>query len=294
VTEEKATMSAQETTAAPRTVVLPSRDTVPMLGQGTWGMAEHAERRADEIAALRLGIDLGMTLIDTAEMYAGGETELLVGEAIAGRRGEVFLVSKVLPAHATRRGTIAACEASLRRLRTDRLDLYLLHWREDDTPVDETLEAFDALRRGGKIRGWGVSNFDVDDMEKLVTLRPHDAPATDQVLYNLMRRGIEWDLLPWCQTRAIPIMAYSPIEQGRLPGDRTLRRIADRQDATPAQIALAWVLRQPEVIAIPKAGTIDHVRENRGALEIRLTADDLDELDRAFPPPSHKIPLEMI
>jgi diketogulonate reductase-like aldo/keto reductase len=287
-------MSAQQTTAAPRTVVLPSRDAVPALGQGTWGMGEHPERRAQEIDALRLGIDLGMTLVDTAEMYGGGATEALVGEAIAGRRDDVFLVSKVLPNHATRRGTITACEASLRRLKTDRLDLYLLHWREEDTPVDETLEAFDELRRGGKIRAWGVSNFDVDDMEELVTKRPDDVPATDQVLYNLMRRGIEWDLLPWCHARAIPIMAYSPIEQGRLLGRRALRRIADRQDATPAQIALAWVLRQPEVIAIPKASTIDHVRENRGALEIRLTADDLDELDRAFPPPSRKVPLQMI
>jgi diketogulonate reductase-like aldo/keto reductase len=257
-------------------------------------MGEHPERRAQEIDALRLGIDLGMTLVDTAEMYAGGATELLVGDAVAGRRDDVFLVSKVLPNHATRRGTITACEASLRRLKTDRLDLYLLHWREEDTPVDETLEAFDELRRGGKIRAWGVSNFDVDDMEELVTKRPDDVPATDQVLYNPMRRGIEWDLLPWCRARAIPIMAYSPIEQGRLLGRRALRRIADRQDATPAQIALAWVLRQPEVIAIPKASTIDHVRENRGALEIRLTADDLDELDRAFPPPSRKVPLQMI
>jgi len=287
-------MSAQQTTAAPRTVVLPSRDAVPVLGQGTWGMAEHPERRAQEIDALRMGIDLGMTLVDTAEMYGGGATETLVGDAIGGRRDEVFLVSKVLPNHATRRGTITACEASLRRLKTDRLDLYLLHWREDDTPIDETLEAFDELRRGGKIRGWGVSNFDVGDMEELVSMRPQDVPATDQVLYNLTRRGIEWDLLPWCQTRAMPIMAYSPIEQGRLLGARALRRIADRQDATPAQIALAWVLRQPELIAIPKASTIDHVRENRGALEIRLTADDLNELDRAFPPPSRKIPLQMI
>jgi diketogulonate reductase-like aldo/keto reductase len=287
-------MSAQQTAAAPRTAILPSGQAVPVLGQGTWGMAEHPERRAGEIEALRMGIDLGMTLIDTAEMYAGGAAEMLVGEAIAGRRDEVFLVSKVLPNHATRRGTIMACEASLRRLNTSRIDLYLLHWKEEDTPLDETHDAFDQLRRDGKIRAWGVSNFDVPDMEELVAMRPHDIPATDQVLYNLMRRGIEFDLLPWCETRAIPIMAYSPIEQGRLLSDRTLRRIADRQDATPAQIALAWVLRKPGVIAIPKASTIDHVRENRGALEIRLTADDVDELDRAFPPPTQKIPLEML
>jgi diketogulonate reductase-like aldo/keto reductase len=286
-------MPAPQTTTAPRTTTLLSGDTVPVLGQGTWGMAEHPERRADEIAALRLGIDLGLALIDTAELYAGGATEQLVGEAIAGRREEVFLVSKLLPSHATRRGTIAACEASLRRLQTDRLDAYLLHWREA-TPLDETLEGFNNLERDGKIRSWGVSNFDVPDIVELLALAPGSAPVTDQVLYNLTRRGIEYDLLPWCEETAIAVMAYSPIEQGRLAKNRTLRKIAERQDATPAQIALAWVLRRPNVIAIPKASHIDHVRENRGALEIRLSSDDLDELDDAFPPPSRKIPLEII
>jgi diketogulonate reductase-like aldo/keto reductase len=304
-------MTTHQTPAtALRTTTLPSGETVPVLGQGTWGMAEHPERRADEIKALRMGIDVGMTLIDTAEMYAGGGAEELVAAAIEGRRAEVFLVSKVLPNHATRRGTIAACEASLRRLGTDRLDLYLLHWR-GDTPLDETLAAFDALVRGGKIRHWGVSNFDAADMEELEaaangrsttpsptpTRLPRWGPrpaATNQVLYNPLRRGIEWALLPWCLSRRIAIMAYSPIEQGRLLRRRALQRVAKRQEATPAQVALAWVLRQEGVIAIPKASSIDHVRENRGALEVRLTNTDLDELDAAFPPPTKPTPLEML
>jgi diketogulonate reductase-like aldo/keto reductase len=276
-----------------RTTALPSGETVAVLGQGTWGMADHPTRRADEIASLRLGIDLGMTLIDTAEMYASGAAEELVAEAIEGRRAEVFLVSKVLPNHSTRRGTIAACEASLRRLGTDRLDLYLLHWR-GTPPLDETLEAFDALVKGGKIRHWGVSNFDVSDMEELEKAANRQTPATNQVLYNLTRRGIEWALLPWCLSRRVPIMAYSPIEQGRLLGRRALQRVARRQDATPAQVALAWVLRQNGVIAIPKASSIDHVRENRGGLEIRLTEADLAELDEAFPPPAKPTPLETL
>ena len=276
-----------------RTATLPSGEVIPVLGQGTWGMAEDAERRADEIAALRLGLDLGMTLIDTAEMYAGGAAEQLVAKAIAGRRSGAFLVSKVLPNHATRRETIARCEASLRRLETDRLDLYLLHWR-GEVPLDETLEAFDALLRAGKIRHWGVSNFDVSDMEELAVLIGGSAVTTNQVLYNLTRRGIEYALLPWCRVRAIPVMAYSPIEQGRLVKDRHLRRVAKRQDSTPAKVALAWVLRQDGVVAIPKASRLEHVRENRGALELRLTTTDLAELDRAFPPPTKATPLEML
>jgi diketogulonate reductase-like aldo/keto reductase len=281
------------TATAVRTTRLPSGEAVPVLGQGTWGMAEHSSRRADEIAALRLGIDIGLTLIDTAEMYAGGGAEELVGEAIVGRRDEVFLVSKVLPNHATHRGTIAACDASLRRINTDRLDLLLLHWRES-TPLDETLEAFDALVRAGKIRHWGVSNFDVADMEELIDLPGGTFVATNQVLYNLTRRGIELNLLPWCRSRQIPITAYSPIERGRLVKRREIQRVAARQDATPAQIALAWVLRHPDVIAIPKSSHVDHVRENRLALDIQLTATDLAELDRAFPAPSKPIPLEVI
>jgi diketogulonate reductase-like aldo/keto reductase len=278
---------------AVRTTALPTGEPVPVLGQGTWRVGEDHRRRRDEIAALRLGIDLGMTLIDTAEMYADGGAEELVGEAIAGRRDEVFLVSKVLPTNASRAGTIAACERSLGRLGTDRLDLYLLHWRER-IPLQETLAGFDALLGAGKIRHWGVSNFDRADMEELVSLPDGSIVATDQVLYNLTRRGIEYDLIPWCRARRIPIQAYSPIEQGRLVGRRALKTIADRHDATPVQVALAWVLRHDDVIAIPKAGTPAHVRENRGALDVRLTAVDLAALDRTFPPPTRKRPLEML
>jgi diketogulonate reductase-like aldo/keto reductase len=280
-------------TAAIRTIKLPSGEAIPVLGQGTWGMAENARRREDEIAALRLGLDLGMTLIDTAEMYANGGAEELVGEAIAGRRNEVFLVSKVLPNHATRHGTVTACEGSLRRLRTDRLDLYLLHWRSS-VPLQETLNAFSALVHAGKIRYWGVSNFNVSDMEEVVSLPGGTSVATDQVLYNLIRRGIEYDLLPWCRKRGLPIMAYSPIEQGRLLSHPVLQSVAARHDATPSQVALAWVLRQNGLNAIPKAGTPTHVRENRAALDLYLTKQDSAMLDRAFPPPRRPRPLEML
>jgi diketogulonate reductase-like aldo/keto reductase len=256
-------------------------------------MAERKRRRSDEIAALRTGVDLGLTLIDTAEMYADGGAEELVAEAIAGRRDDVFLVTKVLPSHATRQGTIAACDRSLRRLRTDRIDLYLLHWRED-TPLSETLEGFDNLRQAGKVRHWGVSNFDVVDMEEVIGLPGGAAVATDQVLYNLSRRGIEHELLPWCRQRRIPIMAYSPIEEGRLVRRRALQTVAKRHDASPAQVALTWVIRQDGVIAIPKAGTPEHVRENRAALDLRLSNTDLAELDRAFSPPSGPTPLEVV
>ncbi len=279
-------------TAVP-TIKLPSGEAIPVLGQGTWGMAEDARHREDEIAALRLGLDLGMTLIDTAEMYADGAAEELVAEAITGRRNDVFLVSKVLPNHATRRGTLAACEGSLRRLRTERIDLYLLHWRSQ-IPLEETLDAFAALVRAGKIRYWGVSNFDVSDMTELVNLPGGTAVATDQVLYNLTRRGIEYDLLPWCRERGLPIMAYSPIEQGRLLGHPVLQAVAVRHGATSAQVALAWVLQQNGLNAIPRAATISHVRENRAALDLRLTEQDLATLDRAFPPPSGPRPLEML
>jgi diketogulonate reductase-like aldo/keto reductase len=256
-------------------------------------MAENGSRRADEIAALRLGLDLGMTLIDTAEMYGDGGAEELVGEAIAGRRQEVFLVSKVLPSNASRRGTVAACERSLRRLKTDRIDLYLLHWR-GGTPLSETLSAFDELVGAGKIRSWGVSNFDVKDMEELAGLPGGSAVATNQVLYNLTRRGIEYDLLPWCHSRKIPIMAYSPIEQGRMLGHAALGKVAERHDVTPAQVALAWLLRQDGLMVIPKAGTARHVRENRAAVDVHLTKQDLAELDRAFPPPAKKRALEIL
>ena len=278
--------------SAPRTVRLPSGEAVPALGQGTWYLGEDPKRWKEEIAALRLGLDLGMTLIDTAEMYGAGAAERLVGEAIQGRRDEVFLVTKVLPQHASLRGTISACEASRRRLRTEQIDLYLLHWR-GSIPLEETLQAFGALVAQGKTRYWGVSNFDVDDMEELVGLPGGDDVAANQVLYNLTRRGIEWDLLPWCRQRGVAVMAYSPIEQGRLLSHPVLRQVADRHHATPAQVALAWVLRAG-VIAIPRAGRPAHVRENRAALDIALTPQDLAELDRAFPPPTSKRPLEMI
>jgi len=289
-------MSTEQATGTGlRTVTLPGGEAIPVLGVGTWGMAERPRHRLDEIAALQMAVDLGMTVVDTAEMYAGGAAEELVAEALGDRRREIFLVSKVLPQHATRRGTVSACEASLRRLKTDHLDQYLLHWR-GTVPLDETVEAFDLLQRQGKIRHWGVSNFDVDDMEALVplTATADSAVTSNQVLYNLMRRGIEYDLLPWCRNRRIPIMAYSPLEQGRLAKDKTVQAIARRLDATPAQVALAWVLRQQGVAAVAKAAHFDHVRENRGALEIELTTEDLEELDEAFPPPTHKKPLEMI
>jgi diketogulonate reductase-like aldo/keto reductase len=276
-----------------KTVMLPTGEAVPRIGQGTWNMGEDLRRRAEEVAALQLGLDLGMTLVDTAEMYASGGAEAIVAEAIAGRRQEVFIVSKVLPTNATRRGVHKACEASLARLRTDVIDLYLLHWR-GSVPLSETIEAFEELKAAGKIRHWGVSNFDTDDMEELLRLSAGPAAQTNQVLYNLTRRGIAYDLLPWCNRRHIPVMAYSPVEQGRLGNDRRLETVARRLGATAGQVALAWLLRQDGVIAIPKASRPQHVRDNRAALDLELTGEDLAELDRAFPPPRSKRPLEMI
>jgi len=261
-------------------------------------MGEDASRRQSEIAALRLGFDLGMTLIDTAEMYADGGAEEVVGEAIKDRaREQVFIVSKVYPHNASRRGTVEACARSLRRLQTDYLDLYLLHWRGNIT-LRETLEAFQQLKNNGDIRDFGVSNFDTADMEEAAALPGGAEIATNQVLYNLLHRGIEFDLLPWCQTKRIPIMAYSPVgqdaaEQKRLFNDATVKRIASRHDVTPAQIGLAWLLRQPDLIVIPKASKPEHICQNRAALDIELTTEDLQELDRAFPPPHRKTPLDM-
>jgi diketogulonate reductase-like aldo/keto reductase len=276
-----------------KTLSLPSGKAMPILGQGTWEMGEKSKRRHDEIAALRQGLDLGMTLIDTAEMYAEGGAEEVVAEAIAGRRAEVFVVSKVYPHNATRRGAIEACERSLKRLKTDYLDLYLLHWR-GSVPLAETLEAFQRLKGSGKIIDYGVSNFDVSDMEEARNYPGGEAIVTNQVLYNLARRGIEWDLLPWCRRYGMPVMAYSPIEQGRMLGNPALKTIAARHKATPAQIALAWLLRQDGVIAIPKSSQPEHIRENHASLNIILTEDDLTDLDRAFPPPRIKKPLEML
>jgi diketogulonate reductase-like aldo/keto reductase len=284
-------MSAVPKTAIP-TVTLPSAERVPALGQGTWFFGEERQRRAQEVAALRLGLELGMTLIDTAEMYGNGGAEEVVAQAIQGRRESVFIVSKVLPHHADVRGTIQACEASLRRLQTDRIDLYLLHWRQS-IPLAQTLQAFAQLLRDQKIRYWGVSNFDVEDLDELVALPGGDALATNQVLYNLSRRGIEWDLLPWCAARRVPVMAYSPIEQGRVLTHPVLRAIAERHRATPAQIALAWVLRA-QAIVIPRTHVLEHVRENRASTDIVLSDRDCAELDRAFVPPRRKRPLEMI
>jgi len=276
-----------------RHIALPAGDLIPVLGQGTWHMAERPERRQDEIDALRAGIDLGMTLIDTAEMYAAGGAETLVGEAIAGRRDEVFLVSKVLPQNGTRRGAITACEASLQRLNTDHLDLYLLHWR-GSVSLQQTIGAFLELQERGSIRHWGVSNFDVGGLAELWdVLRGPDAQI-DQVLYNLSRRGPEHDLLPWCREQGLAVMAYSPIEQGRILGDPALRAVAHRHGATPAQVALAWVLREPGVCTIPNSSSPEHVRENAGALEVKLGDDDLDELEEAFPRSAEAGPLETL
>lgn len=274
-------------------VTLPSGEAVNALGQGTWYMGGSAGRRADEVWALRLGLDLGMSLIDTAEMYADGGAEEVVGEAMQGRRDEVFVVSKVLPHNASRTGTIAACEASLARLGTDRIDLYLLHW-PGSVPLGHTVAAFERLQRDGKIRHWGVSNFDVEDMDALRAVEGGGAVAANQVLYNLSRRGIEHDLMEWCGSHNVALMAYSPIDQGRLLGKSVLADIAARHGATPAQVALAFVLTRPGMIVIPKSSTLAHVRENAGAGEVMLDQADLRALDAAFPPPSRKRPLEML
>jgi diketogulonate reductase-like aldo/keto reductase len=267
--------------------------TLPRLGQGTWNMGDSPARRAEELAALREGIALGMTMIDTAEMYGDGRAESLVAEAIAGQREKLFLVTKVLPSNASRKGVARACEASLKRLKTDRVELYLLHW-SGAHPLEETVRGFEDLVQAGKIRAWGVSNLDLSEMRRLVAIAGGGACAANQVLYNLGRRGIEFDLLPWCGERGIPIMAYTPIEQGKLLGHQALRALAERLGATPAQVALAWVLRREGVVTIPKAGTRAHVRENRKALDLRLDDAALQALDAAFPPPKRARPLEML
>jgi diketogulonate reductase-like aldo/keto reductase len=270
----------------------PDGTQVPALGQGTWMMAEQPAKRADELAALRAGIELGLTLIDTAEMYADGESERLVGEALRGLREQVFLVSKAYPQNASRQRLPQACEASLKRLGTDRLDLYLLHWR-GRVPLAETVEAMEKLVEAGKILRWGVSNLDTPDLQELIAAGGA-ACATDQVLYNLTRRSPEYDLLPWLTSRGMPVMAYSPIEQGRLLDNPKLQEIAVNLSATPAQVALAWVLRQEQLMAIPKAGSVAHVQENRAAAELHLSANDLAVLDAAFSRPSKRRPLEML
>lgn len=274
-------------------VTLPQGEKVPALGLGTWHMGERAGARKDEVAALKLGIELGITLIDTAEMYGEGGAEKVVAEASAGQRDKLFIVSKVYPHNASRKGVPAACERSLKRLNTDRIDLYLLHWR-GSYPLAETVEAFEKLRDAGKIRHWGVSNLDTDDMQELLGVPNGEACASNQVLYNLSRRGIEWALLPMCRERGMPVMAYSPIEQGRILRERTLVDIAKRHNASAAQVALAWLLSQPQVMVIPKASDLQHVRENRACVDIKLTDEDRAALDRAFPPPKRREPLAML
>lgn len=275
------------------TLPLPSGRSMPVFGVGTWRMGENARVRADEVKAVRAAIERGITLIDTAEMYGDGEAETIVAEATGPRRDELFIVSKVLPNNASKRGTIAACERSLKRLGTDRIDLYLLHWRGGD-PLSETVAAFRQLKAAGKILDWGVSNFDIDDMRELASLDRDNGCATNQVLYNLTRRGIEFDLLPFCRERGMPVMAYSPLEQARMLGDATLKQVAERHQATPAQVALAWLLRQPGVVTIPKATGLKHLDENIAAIDLKLTAEDLKALDARFPPPKRAMPLDML
>ncbi len=274
-------------------VALPSGEQVPALGMGTWHMGDEDTARAEELATLRLGLDLGLRLIDTAEMYGNGRSEELVGEAIAGRRDQVFLVSKVLPSNASRRGTVSACENSLRRLKTDHIDLYLLHWR-GSIPFSETLAAFTQLQQAGKIRYYGVSNLDLKEMQEFWSAPGGQEVQTNQLLYNLSRRNIEWDLLPWLRRHRIPVMAYSPIGQARLLDDSGLCRLARAWHLTPAQVALGWLLAKGDVIAIPKTSRRERLKSNFAALEHPLTREQLSELDRLFPPPSGPVPLEML
>jgi diketogulonate reductase-like aldo/keto reductase len=275
-----------------QTVTLKSGDKVPVLGLGTWRMGERRSERAAEVAAIRLGLELGITLIDTAEMYGDGGAEEAIAEAIAGRRDGLFIVSKVYPHNASRAGAIAACERSLKRLRTDRLDLYLLHWRGSE-PLADTVAAFERLKADGKIRNWGVSNFDTGDMKELAGLPKGAGCASNQVLYHLGSRGIEWQLLDTCRKADVMVMAYSPLGQGPLLRKPALKKIADKHRVDAAAIALAWVLRQPGVVAIPKAVRPEHVRANMQALDVKLDADDLKALDTAFPPPQRATPLDM-
>jgi diketogulonate reductase-like aldo/keto reductase len=276
-----------------KTVTLPSGESVPAFGMGTWNLGDDRAARTEEIATLRLGLDLGARLIDTAEMYGDGRSEELVAEAIAGRRDEVFLVSKVYPQNASAQGAPAACERSLRRLKTDRIDLYLLHWR-GNIPLAETLQAFARLKDAGKIRYYGVSNLDLADMQALWQVPGGDGIATNQLLYNLARRGIEWDLLPWLRQHRVPVMAYSPLEQARLARERKLAGFAQRHGMTPEQAALAWLLASDDVIVIPKTGRRERLKQNLGALDYVLTPAQLAELDGLFPPPAGARSLEML
>jgi diketogulonate reductase-like aldo/keto reductase len=281
------------TATTARTVTLPRGATVPRLGMGTWYLGEDPDGRDIQLSALRTGIEIGLTLIDTAEMYGDGAAEELVGKAVAGRRDDVFLVSKVLPHHATREGTAKACQDSLRRLGTDHLDMYLLHWR-GTVPLPEVVEAMEALVHAGLIACWGVSNFDAPDVDELVAVPGGDHVQTDQILYNLAHRGPEYDLVPMCRELGMPLMVYSPVDHGRLLEQPAVRRMAADKGVTPAQLAIAWVLRLPDVFAVAKASTRAHVIENRAAMEIGFSQDELDQLDRIFPPPMAKAPLEVL
>jgi len=274
---------------------LPSGSAASRLGQGAWQIGDDRRKRTEELLALNVGLDLGLNLIDTAEMYGNGRSEELVAEVIAGRREQIYLVSKVLPENASRRGTIAACERSLQRLKTDYLDMYLLHWR-GSVPLEETLEAFTTLRDRGSIRHFGVSNFDREDLDEATALPGGTDIATNQVLYNLEQRGVEFELLPRCRERGVPLMAYSPLgsDSRRLRTHPVLKKLAARRGATPARLALAWLLRHPDVVVIPKASSEAHVRDNHAALALALTGEDLAELDRTFPPPQRPTPLAMI
>jgi diketogulonate reductase-like aldo/keto reductase len=274
-------------------VTLPDGESVPAFGLGTWHMGEDRRRAADEEAALKLGIELGMTLIDTAEMYGNGVAEEIVARAASGVRERLFIVSKVLPYNASQKGVVEACERSLKRLKTDHIDLYLLHWR-GSVPLAESLAGFARLKRDGKIRHHGVSNFNTGDMQEWVGMAGGETVASNQILYNLGRRGPQYELIPWCRERGITIMAYSPLEQGRILGNRTLQEVAARRGASAAQVALAWLLRQDGMIVIPKATTIEHVRDNFAALDLALDAADLAALDRAFPPPKGRSALGML
>src|SRR5271170_2786584 len=274
-------------------ITLPDGESVPAYGQGTWHMGENRGRFAEEVAALKLGIDLGITLIDTAEMYGNGVAEEIVAEAMGGNRDGLFIVSKVLPYNASQKGVVEACERSLKRLKTDRIDLYLLHWR-GSVPLAETIAGFARLQRDGKIRHHGVSNFSTEDMKEWAGLAGGETVAANQILYNLGRRGPQWELIPWCRERKIAIMAYTPLEQGRILGNRALSEVAARHGASAAQVALAWLLRQDGMIVIPKATTPEHVRDNRGAADLALDTRDLAALDRAFPPPKGRTSLGML
>jgi len=275
------------------TLTLPSGRDIPALGIGTWNMGESHAEEAQEVASIRKAVELGMMVVDTAEMYADGRSEEIVGKAIADLRDEVFLVSKVYPFNANATGTIEACERSLKRLGVDHLDLYLLHWRGSH-PLEETVAAFEKLKQSGKIRDWGVSNFDTDDMEELFEVENGRNCAVNQVLYNLSRRGVEYDLLPWCQEKSLPLMAYSPIEQGRILNNHELIRIAKAYQATPAQVALAFLLERDGVLAIPKSAKPERVEENRGATDLDISDEDWASLDAAFPPPTRKTSLAML